>query len=348
MAIKKIVTQDLIQLLKTTPVFDVRSPAEFLHAHIPGSHSLPLFSDQERAEVGTLYKQKGKTFAVKQGLDFFGPKMKPIIEQVELILKQLKKQNSSVIVHCWRGGMRSAGVAWLLDLYGFDVFILVGGYKAYRSWVLEQFSKPYEINVLGGFTGSAKTEILTQLQSKGQSIIDLEGLAHHKGSAFGGLGQPQQPTQEMFENKLALELYYKNKNSFWLEDESQRIGVLNIPHQLWATIRKNKILFIDIPFDERLELITKQYGVFPVEKLTEAVLRIQKRFGPNETKMTIAFLAANNIKAAFELLLRYYDREYDKSMHKRENLELLLKKITSSTTDVQKNAITILQTISNQ
>lgn len=345
MAIRKITVSELIDELDNFPLFDVRSPSEYHHAHIPGAHSLPLFTDDERAVVGTAYKQKGKKIAVKNGLEFFAPKMKFIIEQVESLYKAFKKQDVPLVVNCWRGGMRSAGVAWLLDLYGFEVYQLVGGYKAFRKWTLEQFEKPYEISILGGYTGSAKTETLLQLRNEGVSVIDLEGIAIHKGSAFGGIGLPPQPSQEMFENKLALELYFKDNRHFWLEDESQRIGILNIPHALWNTMRKSKITFIDIPFNDRLQYILKHYGKLDKERLIGAVVRIQKRFGPNETKTTLNLLLEDKTEEAFELLLHYYDREYFKSLQKRENLDSLLKKIAADKVDPEDNAKIIKESI---
>ena len=140
----------------------------------------------------------------------FGDKMLHMVNQVETWVKVFSEQHNgnkpTLVVHCWRGGMRSAAVAWLLDLYGFKVAQLIGGYKAYRNWVIAHFEMPYTIKVIGGYTGSGKTEILKALQEKGETIIDLEGLAHHKGSSFGALGQPKQPSQEMFENILGIAL----------------------------------------------------------------------------------------------------------------------------------------------
>jgi tRNA 2-selenouridine synthase len=161
MAIKKLTIEEFLQLAKRHPVLDVRSPGEYAHAHIPGAGSLPLFSDEERAVVGTAYKQQNREKAIKIGLDYFGVKMRPMVEAVEALMVGKKKkgpvdgepvEENAVLVHCWRGGMRSAGVAWLLDLYGFKVYTLVGGYKAYRNWVLQQFEKKYAFNILGGYT----------------------------------------------------------------------------------------------------------------------------------------------------------------------------------------------------
>lgn len=343
MAIKKLVIDDFLKLAQKHPVIDVRSPGEYNHAHIPGAYSMPLFTNEERAVVGTLYKKVGKQKAIKAGLDFFGVKMKSMVEEVE----KIKEKNSSgiVLVHCWRGGMRSAGVAWLLDLYGYEVYTLTGGYKAFRKWVLERFDQPYKINILGGYTGSAKTALLHALRKKEKAVIDLEDLAGHKGSAFGGIGLPEQPSQEMFENKLALALNENHATTFWLEDESQRIGKLHIPHTLWATIRKSPLYFMDVPFHERHQYIIQQYGRLEMEKLISSVVRIKKRFGPNETKITINYLIENDIPAAFEMLLRYYDKEYHKSMHNRENLDALLYNIQVEHIDADNNAELLLTKI---
>lgn len=337
MPIRRVSIEEFVSLSASVPVFDVRSPGEFSHAHFPKAHTLPLFSDEERKEVGIAYKQKGKQEAIKIGLRYFGPKMNNLISTVEQVHHNAP---SEVLLYCWRGGMRSGGVAWLLDLYGYRVYVLNGGYKAYRNWALTVFQKPHHINILGGYTGSAKTAVLAALQQQ-QQVIDLEGLAHHKGSAFGGINQPPQPSQEMFENLLALELA-KQKDFFWMEDESQRIGKLNIPNPLWQTMRSSPVYFIDIPFEERLNHIVEGYGDLHVDKMIEAVMRIQKRFGPLETKTTVALLAEGKIREAFSLLLKYYDKQYAKSLQNRNNLEQLLRKIPLSKIDIEHNASVIV------
>jgi tRNA 2-selenouridine synthase len=358
----------------------VRSPGEYTHAHIPGAHSLPLFSDEERKIVGTAYKQQSREEAIKIGLDFFGLKMKKMVEETEAIIssrqltvgKMLQTNNgqrptTNILVHCWRGGMRSAGVTWLLDLYGFKVFILTGGYKAYRKWVLLQFEKEYDFKIIGGYTGSGKTLLLQELAKGKENTIDLEGLAHHKGSAFGAIGEKPQPKQEMFENLLAQNLHDAgylipdkptreqevNNNhaapsagypapGIWLEDESQRIGNLQIPMPLWYTMRKSPVYFLDIPFEQRLDYLTKEYGKFEKENLVNAVIRIQKRLGGLETKNAINYLLENNHKECFRILLTYYDKWYSKGLHNRENLSALLNKIPCKDVDTKTNSKKIL------
>ena len=389
MPIQKITIEEFLLLAKTNPVLDVRSPGEFTHAHIPNAYKLPLFNDEERAKVGTVYKQQSREEAIKIGLDFFGPNMREMVEKVEGIvsgygesvsslrlrvtgldnpkksISTIKKskdfvkdvqvfnpqpatfnpqpvtsQPPTILVHCWRGGMRSAAVAWLLDLYGFKVYTLIGGYKAYRNWVLEQFVKEYNFRIIGGYTGSGKTLLLHAMAKENNSIVDLEGLANHKGSALGALGNPPQPTQEMFENLLTEKLSTINhqpSTTIYLEDESQRIGNLQIPIQLWYCMRKAPVYFVDIPFEERLNYLTDEYGIHPKEKLVNAIMRIQKRLGGLETKNAINFLLENNFKESFRILLHYYDKWYTKGLYNRENAESLIKNIPATLVNTEQN-----------
>lgn len=358
MAITRISVEEFLSLAKSYPVLDVRSPGEYNHAHIPAAYSLPLFSDEERKVVGTAYKQESQQKAIKLGLDFYGSKMVKMVEEVESLLKlkttesDFHRDQYTVLVHCWRGGMRSAGVAWLLDLYGFKVYTLAGGYKAYRKWVLAQFEKKYPIRIVGGFTGSGKTELLQALAEKQEPVIDLEQLAGHKGSAFGNLGLPKQVSQEMFENLLAAALQKvaegwavtNHPAPIWMEDESQRIGEVNIPAVFFRQMRDKTVFFLDIPFSERLQYILQHYGKFEKEKLISTILRIKKRLGGLETKQAIGFLIEDNVEASFDILLHYYDKFYLKSLQNRENLDQLLHKVELSAVDAAANAARLIET----
>jgi tRNA 2-selenouridine synthase len=359
MAIKKLTIEEFLQMAERHPVLDVRSPGEYTHAHIPGAISLPLFSDEERKVVGTTYKQQSREKAIKTGLDYFGVKMRRMVEEVEALFVAKKKkgpvdgditEDNTLLVHCWRGGMRSAGVAWLLDLYGFKVYTLMGGYKSYRNWVHQQFEHSYSFKILGGYTGSGKTLVLQQLAANGQPIIDLEGLAHHKGSAFGALGQQPQPKQEMFENLLATALdNYRSSgrsNPVFMEDESQRIGNLTIPPALWVQMRNSPVFFLDIPFEERLNYLTEEYGGFEKEKLVNAIIRIQKRLGGLDTKTAIGHILEDNAKECFRILLRYYDKGYSKGLENRENLAALLNKIPCLNVDTKTNTQQVIHAVS--
>jgi len=325
-------------------IIDVRSPAEFEHAHIPTALNLPLFNNEERAFIGTTYKKQSREAAIKAGLPLFGTKMLSMIETVESWIKNKQKENDltkpSIYVHCWRGGMRSAAVAWLLDLYGYKVIQLMGGYKAYRNWVLEQFTITYPLKVLGGYTGSGKTEILQALQEKNYAVIDLEGLAHHKGSAYGAIGQLPQPSQEMFENILADKLFEVNKKqkSIWIEDESQRIGKVLIPTPLFHLMRNSTCYFMTIPFEQRLAFIVQGYGKFDAQSLIEATERIQKRLGGLETKNAVAHIMQGELKEAFSILLKYYDKWYEKNAKNEVVPKIKLIPVSSEIVDPNHNA----------
>jgi tRNA 2-selenouridine synthase len=341
MAIEKVHIERFLEFAKNYPVLDVRSPGEYKHAHIPGAHSLPLFSDEERKIVGTAYKQQSREEAIKIGLDYFGVKMRKMVEEVESITNE----GRTVLVHCWRGGMRSAGVAWLLDLYGFKVYTLVGGYKQFRQYVLATFEIPFQLKIVGGYTGSGKTGLLKNLKEKGQHVIDLEELARHKGSAFGNIGMPEQPGQGMFENILATELHNlrlaktgQTKSSrfsfsaldfppIWLEDESQRIGLVNLPNAFWNIMRQAPLWFLDIPFEERLKQIVQEYGQLDQERMIGAIGRITEKLGHLNAKNAVLYLKEGKISESFEILLKYYDKFYLKSLHNRAAINSLLQTV---------------------
>ncbi len=349
MPIQKIDIDYFLNLSKQLPILDVRSPAEFIHAHIPGAFSVPVFTDEQRAIVGTAYVRQSRQVAVDCGLNYFSERMKIIPGEVTQIVNEWQNNasfrasapldNEDFLVHCWRGGMRSEAVAWLLSLYDYKIFLLKGGYKAFRKWALSQFEKKYSLKVLGGCTGSGKTEVLRELRRSGKKVIDLELLANHKGSAFGALGQNPQPTHEMFENLLAIELWKTVNNGdeeteIWLEDESVHIGKVGIPKRFWEQMRQSPIFFMDIPFVERLRYITETYGVFEKEKLTECILKIQKRLGGLDTKNAIRFLSENKTSESFAILLAYYDKFYENGLYKRENISSFLNKVPCASVSV--------------
>lgn len=344
MAIEKLHIEKFLELAKTNQVIDVRSPGEYKHAHIPNAYNLPLFTDEERKIVGTTYKQESREKAIKVGLDFFGSKMKKMVEEIEGI-----PDSKVLLIHCWRGGMRSSAIAWLLDLYGFKVYTLVGGYKRFRNYVLETFKLPFNFKILSGYTGSGKTALLKSLQQKGEPIIDLEAIANHKGSAFGNIGLPAQPGQEMFENLLAKEIWNVlandhyllseqkmgsnsdeqiRTNYIWLEDESQRIGLVNIPNDLWNTMRQSTLYFLDIPFEKRLEYIVQEYGQLDKQKIIDGIGRIREKLGGLNAKNAVQLLEKGDIIESFRILLKYYDKFYLKALHNREKLNSLLHTFT--------------------
>ena len=195
------------------PLIDVRSPGEYYKGNLPNSINIPLFDNEERAKIGTLYKNYGREKAVMQGLEFLANKIENMLENIFEVLNLYKVQNNNskseeinLKIYCARGGMRSQSISWLLEKYNQKNITLNGGYKSYRKSTLDNFNKQWEIILIGGKTGTGKTKLLKLLDENNYQIIDLEGLACHRGSTFGALGMHEQPSNEQFENLIADEL----------------------------------------------------------------------------------------------------------------------------------------------
>jgi tRNA 2-selenouridine synthase len=297
-------------------LIDVRSPGEFSHAHIPGAVNIPLFENEERAEVGTLYKQVSRDEAYLKGLEIVGPKMRHFVEKAREV-----NPGKTIHIHCWRGGMRSQSMGWLFENSGFEVNTLVGGYKAYRNKVLESFKQPLPLLVLGGKTGTGKTIMLHGLQEVGEQIIDLEGLANHKGSSFGAMGEDPQPSTEHFQNLLFEEIQKLDLNRrIWIEDESIHIGKVMIPNDFFKQKEKASVIAVEIPTEKRLDHLVEVYAHFDKEELKAAVERIEKRLGGLATKNALEALDDENYRKTAEICLNYYDKTYTFGLkHKPKN-----------------------------
>lgn len=316
---RRLSTVPFLNQAESRLLLDVRSPGEFSDGHLPGAHSFPLFSDEERSMVGTLYKQEGKEPAFLKGLEFTGPKMAGFVSRAKAMAPEGK-----IAMYCWRGGMRSGSMAWLLEAAGMDVLLLDGGYKAFRNAVLHHPPMPEKIMIIGGFTGSRKSEILNEMAMLGEAIIDLEKLASHKGSAFGNLGLPPQPRQEQFENLLFIELLKHPPDKIcWLEDESKAIGRLRVPDQLHAAMRNATVLFTEKTREERLRHIVGSYGKENPEDLKGSMQRIAKRLGGLALKEALHHLECGELAEAAEISLHYYDKAYGFGLSQRNEKQVV-------------------------
>jgi tRNA 2-selenouridine synthase len=310
---KRLNVLDFLDSGKNHPILDVRSPGEYEQGRLPNALNLPLFTNDERVEVGTLYKQEGPLIAFKRGLDIIGPKMRQFVEFVERL------NSKEVLIHCWRGGNRSQSVALLLEAAGFDVSILIGGYKSYRSMAVDFFSQPLPLIVLTGYTGSQKTEVLQALKNQGEQVVDLEGLAHHLGSAFGQMQESEQPTVEQFQNSLyeAFNVLDLNRR-IWVEDESMRIGRVNLVEAFYSQKNAAPCVFLDVDRSVRVQNLVRNYRHLPKSYLLKATDKISKKLGVKETKEALRCIEEGRAEEAAEIILMYYDKRYYKSILAKE------------------------------
>jgi tRNA 2-selenouridine synthase len=302
------------------PIIDVRSHAEFTKGHIIGAYNVELFTDEERAVVGTAYKKESKEKAIAIGYKYVTPKLS------EFISKSLEiAPKKELVIICWRGGMRSNAFADHLIKHGFEkVYVIEKGYKSFRAYVLEFFGKPFMLNVLGGYTGTGKTKVLHFLEKKGQQVIDLEGIANHRGSSFGGIGLAAQPTNEHFENKLFAKLQGLNPTkAIWLEDESRAIGSVFIPELFYATMSTMPVYLLDIPLQERVIHLVDIYADLNPKQLADAISRISKRLGYDNAKYALDELENKNYDKVVMLALVYYDKCYLKGLQTRDQSSII-------------------------
>ncbi len=324
--------------LSALPVIDVRSPSEYTRGHIPGSVNIPLFTDEERTAVSITYNKVSKEKAVDQGLIFVQPKLISFVEQSLTVAP-----SGDVVLHCWRGGMRSRSFADHLNTHGFKrVFIIENGYKAYRTSVLSFFEKPFLLKVLGGYSGSGKTEILHCLADKGQQVIDLERLANHRGSAFGGIELAPQPTTEQFENNLFKDMQALDPDKpVWIEDESNAIGRVNIPRALFIQMSQARMIFLNIPLDQRVKHLVNTYAGLNRIALAESIRKLAKRLGYDQTRFALEALDKSDFHRVAEILLYFYDKYYLKGSQKRDASKVV--SVDLKSVNHEENAAQLLQ-----
>lgn len=320
---------EFLALRSTLPVVDVRSEQEFEDGHIPKAINIPLLSNSERVAVGTDYKLKGQREAIRTGFRLVGPRINEIVEAAEKIAK-----NSELLIHCWRGGMRSSNFAQFVGMAGLKSHVLKGGYKAYRQKVNDYFKRPYKIILISGCTGSGKSEVLRELKKQGEQIIDLEGIANHKGSAFGGLMMPPQPTTEQFENILHEQLRtFDIFRPIWVEDESIAVGRIFLPTDFWKTMRESPAVILNVDKSTRVGRLVKEYGHADREEFLASMVKITKKLGGQHFKSAKEKLELDDMAGVIEILLTYYDKAYLGSLEKRK--PELVGEITWDGTDPQ-------------
>lgn len=304
--------QEFLTLRHQLPVIDVRSEGEFASGHIRSAVNIPLLNNTERIAVGTDYKQKGQQEAINTGFRLVGPRLSAMVEATRHIGKEL-------LVHCWRGGMRSSNFCQFMSMAQIKTHPLNGGYKAYRQLAVESFKAPFQFNVVGGFTGSGKSEILRVLAAEGEQILDLEKLANHKGSAFGGLMLPPQPTTEQFQNELFEEILKMDRSKkIWIEDESIALGKLFLPQDLWKQMEWSPLVEINVPKDVRIQRLVKEYGPADKAEFLGAMTKISKKLGGQHFNAAKEKLLSGDMSSVIDILLAYYDKAYRNNLEKKK------------------------------
>ncbi|NLC69761.1 MAG: tRNA 2-selenouridine(34) synthase MnmH [Desulfuromonadaceae bacterium] len=299
---------------------DVRSPSEFAQETIPGAINIPLLNDEERARVGTCYKQKGRMEARLLGLQFVSPRIPAMVSQ---LLCQKHTDRTPAVVFCWRGGLRSEAAATLFALAGISVRRLRGGHKAFRDYVRDFLDRGEwgRLLVLRGLTGVGKTALLKRLVQKGVPILDLEGIACHRGSAFGGLNQPPQPTQKYFEALLWDRLRNIPPGSWAVsEGESRNIGKLLLPERLYASLQEETSLWIKASVDFRVRTILREYAPLLEEKeaLTAPIQSLRRRLGGDAVDQLLQLVKEEHWEELVRrLIVDYYDPLYRHTLPER-------------------------------
>jgi len=303
---------NFLRLNREIPIVDVRSPSEYAAGHIPDAINIPLFADDERAIVGTIYKQQGQQPAIEKGMEFVQPKMRALAEAA-----MAASVNGKLGVYCWRGGMRSNRMAWWFEENGLNCTVLENGYKSFRSEALNAFGKLENLLVIDGPTGSGKTELLHELRKNGEQILDLEALANHKGSAFGSIGMAKQPSSEQFQNDLHEELQKLNlEKRIWVEREGMTIGKVYLPQSLWVNMNRSRVVIIDVPLELRVDRLMQHYGNAPIPDLEKSIRKLQQKLGGQHMNAALDLLQKGDLRTIAHLLLAYYDKRYRYSQEK--------------------------------
>ncbi len=305
---------EFLTLRTRLPIADVRSEKEYEDGHIPGAVNIPLLTNEERKAVGIDYKHKGQRAAIRTGFKMVGPRINQIVDAAEKI-----SQDKELIVHCWRGGMRSSNFSQFIGMADIKSHVLKGGYKTYRQKANEFFKRPYKIILISGCTGSGKSEVLRTLKLSGEQVVDLEGIANHKGSAFGGLMMPPQPTTEQFENILFEQLQsFDIFKPVWVEDESIAVGKIFLPSDFWINMRQSPVVLLNVDKSVRVSRLVNEYGQADRYEFLDAMTRITKKLGGQHFKFAREKLEQGDMAGVMEILLTYYDKAYLNSLAKRK------------------------------
>lgn len=309
-------------------LIDVRSPKEHKSENIPASINIPLFDDEERRIIGTIYDNESTEKAKQIGIESASKRLPAIYEKVA----NLNKEYNNLVFFCARGGYRSSSLVNLFKTLGVNAIKLDGGYKGYRKYIFEhlpEIIKDINFVVLYGNTGTGKTEILKELQKLGSDILDLEGCANHRGSLLGSVGMGEQNSQKIFESLVYESLINRKSNVVFVEGESKRIGKIIMPEYLYDAINIGINIKIEADIETRIDNLLKDYVHENDEELIESLNLLRHNLGNKIIDNYIEMIKKHEYRSVIEeLIVKYYDphyefkhRDYDKVFWNKDSQE---------------------------
>ncbi len=332
---KEIEARHLVENIENYLVVDIRSPSEYREFHIPGAVNVPLFSDEEKRIIGEIYRLEGQEIAKEEGLKIISPKL----YNFYLKFRELNSLGKEIVVYCWRGGMRSMAMCSFISGMGIPVLRLKGGYRAFRKYILESLDRLIESKnfiVITGKTGVGKTKILRILKEEGFPVLDIEGLAKDRGSAFGKVGISERLSQKMFDSLLFFELRNIKEGNVIVEDESRRIGNIHLPEKLVGKIEKGFRIEINTTFENRINIIKNEYlRNVRYEEIKSSIFKISKYIGKEHLNYLLKLLEERKYEEISEFLMKnYYDRKYKRV--RKEDLYIFYKDINFAVREIKK------------
>ncbi len=311
------ISPEKIYQLEDKVLVDIRSPSEYQEFHIPGAINLPLFEDEEKRLIGLIYRRDGVDRAKHLGYEIAESKLEGLLKR----FKDLKERYRHVVVYCWRGGLRSQELCKVLQSMGVEVLRIEGGYRAYREFILREMERILEgksFIVLAGKTGVGKTRILRKLREEGYPVVDLEGLAKDRGSAFGKMGIRERVSQKMFDALLYESLLRAESDLIFTEDESRVIGNIHLPEAFWRKKEEGVYVEIEASLEKRVKNLLEEYTKFEgwQEEAKESLLRIRRYLGEKNYSLALELLSKERVEEFAEFLIReYYDKTYKPHKH---------------------------------
>jgi tRNA 2-selenouridine synthase len=322
-------------------IIDVRSPSEYAEDHLPGAINLPVLDDDERAETGTLYKQVSSFIAKRRGAALTTAN---ISRHLNTTLKDLP-EGSRLLIYCWRGGMRSRSMALVLSSIGWKISLVQGGYQTWRRQIvagLDKSTDPINIILLDGQTGSAKTAILKEMAALGAQTLDLEGIANHRGSAFGAHADTPQPGQKRFETLIWQDLRrFDLTQPVYVEAESSLVGKRRLPSRLWAEMKRAPRIIIEASTSARADYLVSAYPDLASNsrQLRASIDLLAPRHSGTQIAQWHQMAGSGHFQALAEsLIITHYDTAYDRARQRRGPVQLH----TIQATDLAQTTLTAL------